>query len=130
MQAIRVCDPLTPDLAYCEKIRSEVGEGPIITLNLVRFRRDGGPREVRRVREDQRSAAREGARRSAVPGHTRVRSSRAAPATRSGTWSRSCGFANIDRFLAMITDPTYQIEGRRLREESLERVIWLVTYPV
>jgi hypothetical protein len=39
-------------------------------------------------------------------------------------------FANIDRFLAMITDPTYQIEGRRLREESIERVIWLISYPV
>jgi hypothetical protein len=39
-------------------------------------------------------------------------------------------FANIDRFLAMITDPTYQNEGRRLREQSIERVIWLVSYPV
>ena len=47
MQAIPVCDPLTPDLAHCEKIRSEAGEGPIITLNLVRFRPDGAATVVR-----------------------------------------------------------------------------------
>jgi hypothetical protein len=129
MQSIAVCDPLTPDLAYCEKIRSEVGEGPIITLNLVRFRRDGG-----REKFDDYA-------RISGPLLEKARADllflgNAGPlvAGRAGDeeWDLVAvvRFANIDRFLAMITDPTYQIEGRRLREESLERVIWLVTFPV
>jgi hypothetical protein len=129
MQSIAVCDPLTPDLAYCEKIRTEVGEGPIITLNLVRFRRDGG-----REKFDDYA-------RISGPLLEKARADllflgNAGPlvAGRAGDeeWDLVAvvRFANIDRFLAMITDPTYQIEGRRLRDESLERVIWLVTFPV
>ena len=129
MQAISVCDPLTPDLAYCEKIRSEAGEGPIITLNLLRFRKDGGREKfddyarisgtlLEKARADVLFLGNAG---SLVAG-------------RAGDedWDMVAvvRFANINRFLAMITDPTYQIEGRRLREESLERVIWLITYPV
>ena len=83
MQPIAVCDPLIPDLAYCDL-----------------FLGNAGPLVAGRAGDEEWDLV-------AV-----VR------------------FANIDRFLAMITDPTYQIEGRRLREESLERVIWLVTYPV
>ena len=129
MREILVCDPLTPDLAYCEKIRSEAGEGPIITLNLLRFRPDGG-----RAKFDDYAR---------LSGHLLEKAradilflGNAGPlvAGRAGdeVWDLVAvvRFANIDRFLAMITDPTYQIEGRRLREESLDRVIWLVTYPV
>ena len=128
MRAIPV-DPLTPDLAYCEKIRSEAGDGPIITLNMLRFRAGGG-----RDRFDEYA-------RMSGPLLEKARAQilflgNAGPlvAGRPGDeeWDLVAvvRFANIDRFLAMITDPTYQIEGRRLREESLERVIWLVTYPV
>jgi len=129
MQAIQVCDPLTPDLAYCEKIRSEAGAGPIITLNLLRFRRDGG-------REKFDDYARISGMLLEKARADLLFMGNAGPlvAGRAGDeeWDLVAvvRFANIDRFLAMITDPTYQIEGRRLREESLERVIWLVTYPV
>jgi hypothetical protein len=129
MQSIAVCDPLTPDLAYCEKIRSEVGEGPIITLNLVRFRRDGGREKfddyarisgplLEKARADLLFLGNAGPLVAGCAGDEE--------------WDLVAvvRFANIDRFLAMITDPTYQIEGRRLREQALERVIWLVTFPV
>jgi len=129
MPPTAVCDPLTPDLAYCEKIRGEAGDGPIITLNLLRFRSDGG-----RKKFDDYA-------RISGPLLEKARADvlflgNAGPlvAGRAGDedWDLVAvvRFANIDRFLAMITDPTYQIEGRKLREESLERVIWLVTYPV
>ena len=129
MQAIPFCDPLTPDLAYCEKIRSEAGDGPIITLNLVRFRPGGG-----RDKFDEYA-------RISGPLLEKARADllflgNAGPlvAGRAGDedWDLVAlvRFASVDRFLAMITDPTYQNEGRKLREESLERVIWLVTYPV
>ena len=128
MQATRVCDPLTPDLAYCEKIRSEAGEGPIITLNLVRFRPEGrekfgeyaqisGPL-LEKARADLLFLGNAG---PLVAGRAGDESWDLVAVVR---------FANIDRFLSMVTDPTYQIEGRRLRETTLERVIWLVTYPV
>ena len=129
MQAIEICDPLTPDLDRCERIRSEAGAGPIITLNLVRFRPDGGREkfdEYARISGTLLEKARADL----------LFMGNAGPlvAGRAGDehWDLVAlvRFANIDRFLAMVTDPTYQIEGRRLREESLERVIWLVTYPV
>ena len=128
MQATRVCDPLTPDLAYCEKIRSEAGEGPIITLNLVRFQPEGREKfaEYARISGPLLEKARADL----------LFLGNAGPlvAGRAGdeSWDLVAvvRFANIDRFLSMVTDPTYQIEGRRLRESTLERVIWLVTYPV
>jgi hypothetical protein len=30
----------------------------------------------------------------------------------------------------MLTDPLYQNEARKVREEALERVEWMVTFPV
>lgn len=128
MQTTEICDPLTPDLAQCERIRSEAGEGPIITLNLVRFRPDGREPFAAFVR-------------ISAPLLDKARADvlfmgNAGPlvAGRAGDelWDLCAlvRFPDIDRFLTMITDPTYQIEGRRLREQALERVIWLLTYPV
>ena len=129
MDSIAVCDPLTPDLAYCEKIRREAGEGPIVTLNLVRFRRDGG-----REKFDEYARISGTLLEKARADLLFLGNAGPLVAGRAGDeeWDLVAivRFANIDRFLAMITDPTYQIEGRRLREESLERVIWLVSYPV
>ena len=129
MQPIAVCDPLTPDLAYCEKIRSEAGEGPIITLNLVRFRPDGGREkfdEYGRISGTLLEKARADLLFLGNAGPL------VAGRAGDGEWDLVAvvRFANIDRFLAMVTDPTYQIEGRRLREAAIERVIWLISYPV
>ena len=128
MQATRVCDPLTPDLAYCEKIRSEAGEGPIITLNLVRFRPEG------REKFDEYAQISGPLLEKARADLLFLGNAGPLVAGRAGdeSWDLVAvvRFANIDRFLSMVTDPTYQIEGRRLRETTLERVIWLVTYPV
>ena len=129
MRAVSICDPLTPDLAYCEKIRSEAGEGPIITLNLLRFRSGGGREkfdDYARLSGPLLEKARAqilflGNAGPLVAGQ---------PGDEEWDLVAVVRFANIERFLAMIADPTYQIEGRRLREESLERVIWLVTFPV
>ena len=129
MQPFAVCDPLTPDLAYCEKIRSETGEGPVITVNLVRFRPDGGREKFDDYARISGSLLEKARADLLFMGN-------AGPlvAGRAGDehWDLVAlvRFANIDRFLAMITDPTYQNEGRRLREESIERVIWLLSYPV
>ena len=129
MQAIPFCDPLTPDLAYCEKIRNEAGEGPIITLNLVRFRPGGG-----RDKFDEYARISGPLLEKARADLLFLGNAGTLVAGRAGDeeWDLVAvvRFANIDRFLAMITDPTYQIEGRRLREETLERVIWLISYPV
>jgi len=129
MDPIAVCDPLTPDLAYCEKIRSEAGEGPIVTLNLVRFRREGG-----REKFDEYGRISGTLLEKARADLLFLGNAGPLVAGRAGDeeWDLVAivRFANIDRFLAMITDPTYQIEGRRLREESIERVIWLISYPV
>jgi hypothetical protein len=128
MQATRVCDPLTPDLAYCEKIRSEAGEGPIITLNLVRFLPEG------REKFDEYAQISGPLLEKARADLLFLGNAGPLVAGRAGdeSWDLVAvvRFANIDRFLSMVTDPTYQIEGRRLRESTLERVIWLVTYPV
>jgi hypothetical protein len=129
MSAVSALDPLTPDLAYCEKIRSEAGEGPIITLNLLRFQPDGG-REKFGDYARISGALLEKARADLLfLGNV---GPLVAGLASDEHWDLVAvvRFANIDRFLAMITDPTYQNEGRRLREQSIERVIWLVSYPV
>ena len=129
MQAIPVCDPLTPDLAYCEKIRSEAGDGPVITLNLVRFLPNGG-----RERFDEYARISGTLLEKARADLLFLGNAGPLVAGRAGdeNWDLVAvvRFASVDRFLAMVTDPTYQSEGRRLRQESLERVLWLLTYPV
>ena len=129
MQATFVCDPLTPDLAYCEKIRSEAGDGPVITLNLVRFLPNGG-----RERFDEYARISGTLLEKARADLLFLGNAGPLVAGRAGdeNWDLVAvvRFASVDRFLAMVTDPTYQIEGRRLREQSLERVLWLLTYPV
>ena len=125
MPELLVPDPLTPDLAYCEKIRSDVGDGPVITLNLLRFKPDGRKKFEAYGRISYPLLEKAGADILYI--------GTAGPLVAgAGEWDLVAvvRFTNVDRFLESITDPTYQNEGRRLREESLERVLWMVTYPV
>ena len=119
-------DPLTPDAAYCAEIRAKAGAGPVITLNLLRFKADGGRErfeEYGRISSPLLEKARADILYLGTGGPL---------VAGSEEWDLVAvvRFQNIDRFLAMLTDPTYQSEGRRLREASLERVLWMVTYPV
>lgn len=119
-------DPLTPDVAYCEKIRTEVGDGPLIVIKLMRFKPDGGEQkfqEYGRVTHQLLEKARAdilylGSGGPLVAGRE--------------DWDLVAvvRYPNIDRFLSMVTDPIYQNEGRKLREEALERVHWQLTFPV
>lgn len=118
-------DPLTPDLAACEAIRDAAGPGPVVLLNLLRFREPDG-----RARFAEYSAI-SGPLVQKVGGEL-VYMGEAGPIVAGAqAWDSVIliRFESIERFLDLLTDATYQSEGRRLREAALERTLWMVTHP-
>ena len=119
-------DPLTPDAATMQRLRDSVGPGPVVLVNLVKFRPDGGSEAYARYGQVVGPLIR-------PAGGQVVYSGTAGPmvAGRQEDWDRVIlvRFDNIDRFLEMVGDPIYQNEARRLRIEALERTLWMVSVP-
>ncbi len=126
MPTLPTPDPLTPDLDYCEQIRAEAGEGPVIVVTLLTFKPDGGREkfaEYGKVSHPLVEKAR---------GDILYLGTGGPLVAGSEDWDLVAlvRFPNVDRFLGMVTDPAYQSEARRLRKEALERTLWMITYPV
>ena len=119
-------DPLTPDVATLQRLRDSVGPGPVVLVNLVKFRPDGGREAYARYGQVVGPLIQRA-------GGQAVYSGTAGPmvAGRQEDWDRVIlvRFDNIDRFLGMVGDPIYQSEARRLRIEALERTLWMVSAP-
>ncbi len=118
---------LTPTVGQVEALREQVGPGPVVMLNLLKFRKPDGREAM--------------ARYGAVSGPLVLRSrgevvyaGEAGPlvAGREGEdWDTVIlvRFPDIEAFIALVADPVYQTEARPLREEALERTLWMVSRP-
>jgi len=126
MLTVPTPDPLTPDVAYCEEIRTQCGDGPVIVMKLMRFQPNGGQerfQEYGRITHPLLEKARGDILYLGTGGPVLA-------GEREWDLVALVRFPHIDRFLDMVTDPLFQSEGRKLRADSLERVQWMVTFPV
>jgi uncharacterized protein (DUF1330 family) len=114
----------TPDPDELESLRSDVGGGPVVLVNLIKFREPNG---MARFGDYARLTA----PMLANAGTEVVYSGQAGPSLSGVDWDMVglVRFPSIDAFVDMIGSPTYQTEAGPLREEAIERTIWLVTHP-
>ena len=118
-------EAITPTAADLERLAKEVRPGPVALLNLLKFRPEGGREAFRRYTALVAPLAQRA-------GAEVIYSGRAgAVVAGSGDWDflALVRFASIDHFVGMVRDPLYQTEGRELREQALERTLWMVTQP-
>ena len=116
---------LTPTLEELEQLGKDVPAGPVVVLNLLKFRVDGGRVAFRRYGALVAPLAERA-------GAKVVYSGRAGPVVAGAEdWDLVAlvRFAGIDDFIGMVRDPVYQTEARALREQALERTLWMVTHP-
>jgi len=114
----------TPDLDELNALRNEVGDGPVVLVNLIKFR---GPEGMTRFGDYARLTA----PLMAAAGTEVVYSGQAGPSLSGMDWDMVglVKFPSIDAFIEMIGSPTYQSEAGPIRKEAIERTIWLVTLP-
>lgn len=115
---------LTPDLAEIEALRDTVEPGPIVMLNLLKFKPGG------RAHFAEYGAV-------AAPlvqkaGGEIVYAGEAGPMIVDGpAWDLVIlvRFPDIERFIEMVSHPDYQTQARAHREAALERTLWMATKP-
>jgi len=114
----------TPDLEELESLRTEVGDGPVVLVNLIKFREPNG---IARFGDYAKLTA----PLLTKAGVEVVYSGQAGPSLSGVDWDMVglVKFPSIDAFIDMIGSSTYQNEAGAIREEAIERTIWLVTQP-
>lgn len=117
-------DPLTPNAEEVAALRSQVGDGPVVLLNLLKFNEPGGREAF--------------ATYSALSGPLLSREAgevfylaEAGPTVAGEDWDSvvMIRFPSIDAFLRVAGDPEYQEKAPALRRAALERTLWMVTQP-
>jgi uncharacterized protein (DUF1330 family) len=117
--------PLTPGADELEALRDRVGPGPVVMINLLKFKQPGGREAFGRYGE--------------VSGPLIVRqqgqvlyAGEAGPVVAGREdWDMVIlvRFPDIDHFIGLAADPVYQAEAPALREAALERTLWMVSQP-
>lgn len=117
-------DPLTPSAAEVEALRQQVGDGPVIILNLLKYREPGG-------REAFGSYAALSGPLLARQGGEIFYIAEAGPTIAGEDWDSVAmiRFPSIDAFIGLAGDPEYLAKAPALREAALERTLWMVTQP-
>lgn len=115
---------LTPTKEQVEALREQVGPGPVVMLNLLKFKQPDGREKF--------------AEYGALSGPLLARQggevfylAEGGPTLSGETWD-SCAmirFPDIEAFIGLATDPDYLAEAPALREAALERTLWMVTQP-
>lgn len=116
---------LTPSAAEIESLREQVGPGPVVMVNLLKFREPNGREAM--ARYGQVTAPLVARSRGEV-----VYAGEAGPVLAGREdWDSVIlvRFPDIDAFIALAADPVYQGEARPLREQALERTLWMVSRP-
>ena len=117
-------DPLTPSREEVEALREQVGDGPVVILNLLKYREPNGREAFNRY--------------SALSGPLLARQggelfylAEAGPTIAGDDWDTVAmiRFPSIDAFIGLAADPEYLEKAPALREEALERTLWMVTQP-
>ena len=115
---------LTPTLERIEALRNEVGPGPVVMLNLLKFRAPDGKERF--------------AEYGALSGPLIARQkgevfylAECGPTLSGETWDLCAmiRFPDIEAFIGLVPDPDYQSKAPALREAALERTLWMVTQP-
>jgi uncharacterized protein (DUF1330 family) len=117
--------PLTPSADEIEALRDQVGPGPVVMVNLLKFKQPGGMEAFGRYGQ--------------VSGPLILRqkgevlyAGQAGPVVAGREdWDMVIlvRFPDIDHFIGLAADPVYQAEAPVLREEALERTLWMVSQP-
>ena len=116
-----------PDAATLDRLRNDSPNGPVVLLNLLKYREPNG----------RDAFARYGAVTGPLIGKAGgqlIFGGKAGPAL-SGTdvaWDDVLllRFPSVDRFLGMIESETYQNEAAPIREEALADTVWLAIHPM
>lgn len=119
---------LTPDSERVELLRDQVPHGPVVMLNLLKFREPDG-----RKRMEDYSAltgpliARQGGELFYMGAVGPVLAGES-----DEPWDicAMIRFPDIEAFIGMGADPEYQEKAPALRAATLERTLWLVTQPL
>ena len=114
----------TPSLEELESLRNRVGDGPVVVVNLIKFREPDG---LARFGDYARLTA----PLLEKAGAEVVYSGQAGPSLSGVDWDMVglVRFPSIAAFVEMVGSPLYQNEAGPLREEAMELAIWLVTHP-
>jgi uncharacterized protein (DUF1330 family) len=115
---------LTPTKEQVEALRDQVGPGPVILLNLLKFKEpDGRERFADYGALSGPLLQRQGGEVFYV--------AEAGPTLAGETWDSVAmiRFPDIEAFIGLAADPEYLAKAPALREAALERTLWMVTQP-
>ena len=116
---------LTPEPEEVEALRGQVGPGPVVMVNLLKFKQPDGLAAMARYGEITAPLIQR------QKGEV-VYAGQAGPVV-SGRedWDMVIlvRFPDIEAFIGLAADPLYQTQARPLREEALERTVWMVSQP-
>ena len=115
---------LTPSKEQVEALRDQVGPGPVIMLNLLKFKEPNGREKFNEYGADSGPLI-------ARQGGEIFYLGDAGPTLSGEAWD-TCAmvrFPSIEAFIGLAADPDYQAKAPSLREAALERTLWMVTQP-
>ncbi len=117
-------DPLTPNAEEVAALRDQVGDGPVIIMNLLKYNEPGG-------REAFGAYAALSGPLLAREGGEVFYMAEAGPTVAGEDWDTVAmiRFPSIDAFTRLAGDPDYLEKAPALREAALERTLWMVTQP-
>ena len=119
-------EALTPTPSDLQQLSQTVPAGPVVMVNLVKFRPDGGREAYSKYIELIMPLG------ERVGGGQVIYIGEGGPIVAGGgDWDMILlvRFESIDRFVALVGDPVYQGEARALRAQALERTHWFATTP-
>lgn len=115
----------TPEIHEAEALRERVGEGPVVMVNLLKFKQPGGLEAFSRYGAVTAPLFQEA-------GAEVIYSGSGGPVLAGGVeWDLVLlvRFENIERFIKMVTDPRYQNDARPHRDTGLDDAIWMASTP-
>ncbi|MFK7898318.1 MAG: DUF1330 domain-containing protein [Myxococcota bacterium] len=117
-------DPLTPNAEEVAALRDQVGDGPVVILNLLKYVEPGG-------REAFAEYAALSGPLLAAQGGSVFYMAEAGPTVAGDDWDTVAmiRFPSIEAFMGLAGNPTYLEKAPALREAALERTLWMVTQP-
>ena len=115
-----------PDAETLERLRVESPSGPVVLLNLLKYREPGGREAFRRYGQITAPLITEA-------GGQMIFAGTAGPVLTGSdvAWDDVVvvRFPSIERFLAMIESDTYSGEAAPIRAEALEATLWMAMNP-
>ena len=118
--------PLTPEPAELEALRARVDPGPVVMVNLLKFKQPDGRAAFGRY--GQITAPLIQREKGEI-----VYAGQAGPVVAGREdWDMVIlvRFPDIGHFIGLAADPVYQTEARPVRDEAVERTIWMVSQPL